>query len=162
MNTTNPINNDSSAKRAMAKLSPYTLSLIGSSPPSLPHVPTLKELRDRAADRNGEAAEPKPIPTLGEMQRLPSYSFSSSPPPQYSSRSSRASWAKVSMPGKGANADKPSMKSSMAYASDVKGELPLLPLSLIGLILTGSQGTQPTIGDIEPSNSPARTSWISW
>ena len=30
----------------MGKLSPYTLSIIGSSPPSLPHVPTLRELRE--------------------------------------------------------------------------------------------------------------------
>lgn len=113
----------------LTKLSPYTLSLIGSSPPSLPHVPTLKELRDRSAKIPTPSGEGVPIGSPRSSQRegvnLPAYSFSNSPPPSYSSSGKGKGWAKLPslglqslIPGEGRG--KPRMKPSRSYSSDSK------------------------------------------
>ena len=83
-----------------AKLSPYTLSLIGSSPPSLPHVPTLKELRQRA-------------------DAVPSYysSPSSFQPQPMAQRGMSGSQSPQSGSG-----GKEFRKSSESYAGNMKGE----------------------------------------
>lgn len=134
----------------LAKLSPYTLSLIGSSPRSLPHVPTLRELRElngsiplptsisnssdqlqspnsdseRVKSKDGGGYDSGLQSQARPQARVPVYHYS--PPPAYDGPS-RLAWIDSSrqtgIPGEGRPV--PGMRGSMPYSGDEKGELPI-------------------------------------
>lgn len=107
----------------MTKLSPFTLSLIGSSPPSLPHLPTLRELREKCG------TDPVPIPASQQLQepsrlkesqraKIPGYAFES-PPGAYGQRSGIGSgW------GRGVVSTKVKTKTKSNTNTDIQSGIP--------------------------------------
>lgn len=116
---------------AFSKLSPFSLSLIDRSPPTLPQVPTLSELKKQAQTLNDSAlhytATPKPIARAPPHRTVPWYT-GGTPPPTYSEddpfdaavvkqgklKKVKIGWSRLG-DGQG---DGPKMKGSRCYASE--------------------------------------------
>jgi hypothetical protein len=159
---------------ALSRLSPFSLSLFGPSPPSLPKVPTLGELQ-KHAEILAEAvptytASPKPIsrpsssPGVSQRATQGPWFLGGTPPPSYSQEDPFDRAAKEEVDGRRlkkkigwrrlGDGEGPRMQGGRGYATSEYDGIP-------GWELMRGDVKQPGIDDVE-GEGREKSGWWRW